>query len=175
MNLEQKKAFVEDMRTRMSASGLLILTDFKGSTVDELNSLRRACEQADVQIRVVKNTLCKRAIAGTDMEALAPHFKGNIALLLAGEDPIAAAKLFKAQLKENEKLEPRAGFFEGDVLDPAGVAAVAELPSREELLSLLLRTIIEGPRQVMGVIRAPARDLLYLLQNYAEKLEKEEG
>ena len=175
MNLEQKKSFVDDIRSRFEAAPLVILTDFKGSTVDEMNALRRACEEADVQVRVVKNTLCRRAVAGTDLESLGSHFRGNIAVVLSGEDPIAAAKLFKAQSKENANLELRAGFFEGDLLDAAGVAAVAELPSREELLSILLRTVIEGPRQVMGVIRAPARDLLYLLQNYASKIEDEEG
>lgn len=173
MNLEQKQQFVDDIRGALTSAPLVILTDFKGSTVEEMNNLRRACEAENVQVRVVKNTLCRRAVSGTDMEALSSHFRGNIAVIISGEDPIATAKLFKAQLKENKKLEPRAGFFEGDVLDPAGVAAVAELPSREELLSLLLRTIIEGPRQIMGVIRAPARDLLYLLQNYADKLENE--
>jgi large subunit ribosomal protein L10 len=66
----------------------------------------------------------------------------------------------------------KAGFFEGTVLDAAGVTTVSKLPSREELLVVLLRTIQEGPRQVLGVLQGPARDLLYLLQNYANKLEE---
>jgi large subunit ribosomal protein L10 len=164
---------VEDLKGRFDSAPLVILTDWKGSTVQEMDALRRACEPVGVHFQVVKNTLCRRAISGTDMDKLASHFKGNIGVLFAGDDPIAAAKLFRDQSKDNAKLICRAGFFEGDVLDPAGVEAVATLPSREELLSTLLRTIQEGPRQIMGVIRAPARDLLYLLSNYAEKLEKE--
>lgn len=96
-------------------------------------------------------------------------------VLFAGDDPIAAAKVFRDLAKANDKLQAKAGFFEGDVLDAKGVVAVADLPSREELLTVLLRTVIEAPRQVLGVLQAPARDLLYLLQNYAKKLEDEGG
>ena len=171
MNREQKAAFVEEIRGDLTQTDLVILTDFKGSTVAQMEDLRRACEPVGVRFRVVKNTLCKRAIAGTELEGLTEHFRGNIGVLIAGDDPIAAAKLFKEQSKQNKHLEPRAGYFEGDVLDPSGVLAVAELPSREELLVTLLRTLQAGPRQVLGVIRGPARDLLYLLNNYANKLE----
>ena len=173
MHREQKEAFVEEIRGRFNDAPLVILTDFKGSSVPDMDALRRACETAGVRFQVVKNTLCKRALEGTDKAALAEHFVGNIGVVFAGEDPIAAAKLYKEAIKNNKSLVPRAGFFEGDVLDPKGVAYVAELPSKEELLSVLLRTIQEGPRQVMGVIRGPARDLLYLLSNYASKLEEE--
>ena len=121
----------------------------------------------------MKNTLCKRAIADLDAQKLEEHLVGNVGVLFAGEDPIATAKMFKAQLKENDKLVVKAGLFEGDVLDEKGVVAVASLPSREDLLVTLLRTIQEGPRQILGVIRGPARDLLYLLQNYANKLEEQ--
>lgn len=173
MNRTQKEAFVQDIRARFEAAPLVILTDFVGSTVAETDQLRRACEPVGVRFQVVKNTLCKRALEGTDKEALAPFFKGNVGVLLAGEDPIAAAKVFRDQAKINQKLQVKAGYFEGEVLDAQGVAAVAELPSREELLSQVLATILEAPRRVMRVIQAPGRDLLYLLNNYATKLEDE--
>jgi len=172
MNQAQKAEFVEEIRGRFTGAPLVILTDFKGSTVAEMERLRRACEPAGVNFRVVKNTLCKRALAGTELEVLTEHFRGNVGVVFASDDPIAAAKMFKAQVKANKKLEVRAGFFEGEVLDAAGVSAVAELPSREELLVLMLRTIQEGPRQVLGILQAPARDLLYLLKNYQTKLEE---
>lgn len=174
MNRAEKETFVADIKERFNNAPLVILTDFKGSTVDEMDVLRRACEPVGVHFQVVKNTLCKRALAESDKEDLTKFFSGNIGVVFAGEDPIAAAKLFTEQAKQNEKLEIRAGYFEGDVLDAQGVAAVAALPSREELLSILLRTILAAPRQVMGVIRAPARDLLYLLSNFASKLEDQD-
>ena len=172
MNREQKAQFIEEMRGRFADAPLVILTDFKGSTVAQMDSLRRACEPDGVHFQVVKNTLCRRAIEGTELEPLGEHFKGNVGVLFAGEDPIAAAKLFQKQLKDNDKLVARAGFFEGDILDAAGVEMVSKLPSKEELLVTLLRTLQEGPRQILGVIRGPARDLLYLLNNYANKLEE---
>lgn len=175
MNREQKAAFVDEIRGRFAEAPLVILTEFKGSTVKELDQIRRACEPAGVHFRVVKNTLCRLAIDGTEKEELAPHFRGNVGVLFAGDDPIAAAKVFRDLVKANDKLQAKAGFFEGDVLDAKGVVAVADLPSREELLTVLLRTVIEAPRQVLGVLQAPARDLLYLLQNYAKKLEDEGG
>jgi large subunit ribosomal protein L10 len=171
MNRAEKEAFVEQIRARFEAAPLVILTDFQGSTVLETDQLRRACEPVGVRFQVVKNTLCRRAIEGTDKESLMKFFRGNIGVIFADEDPIAAAKLFKEQAKQNKNLQVRAGFFEGEVLDAAGVAAVAELPSREELLAKLLATILESPRRMMRVIQAPARDLLYLLNNYANKLE----
>jgi large subunit ribosomal protein L10 len=172
MDRTDKEQFVSEIRTRFEASPLVILSDWKGSTVDEMNTLRRACESDGVHFQVVKNTLCKRAVEGTEFAGLAEHFKGNIGVFFAGEDPIAAAKLYKASRKENDKLVCRAGFFEGTVIDEAGVDIVATLPSREELLVTLLRTLQAGPRQVLGVLQGPARDLLYLLNNYATKLEE---
>jgi large subunit ribosomal protein L10 len=171
MNREQKAQFVDEIRGRFENAPLVILTEFKGSTVLQMDLMRRACESDSLHFQVVKNTLCKLAIAGTKHEPLADHFRGNVGVLFSGEDPVAAAKLFQQQLKENDKLAVKAGFFEGDVLDAAGVEMVSKLPSKEELLVTLLRTIQEGPRQILGVIRGPARDLLYLLNNYANKLE----
>ena len=174
MNREEKAAFVEDIRAQFAGAPLVILTDWCGSTVQEIDVLRRACEPAGVRFQVVKNTLCRRALAGTDMEALTEHLRGNIGVLLSTDDPIATAKIYKEQVQENKHLVCRAGFFEGEVLDAAGVAAVAELPSREELLVMLLRTIQAGPREVLGILQAPARDLLYLLKNYESKVEAAE-
>jgi large subunit ribosomal protein L10 len=171
MNRDQKTQFVEHVQNRFAEAPLVILTDFKGSSVAELEQMRRACDEAGAEFQVVKNTLCKRAVAGTDMEALSSHFQGNIAVVFSGEDPIATAKAFKDQRKTNQKLETRAGFFEGDLLDEKGVDLVATLPSKEELFVTLLRTIQEGPRQVLGVLQGPSRDLLYLLNNYASKLQ----
>lgn len=172
MNRAQKADFIDAIRSSFGDAPFIALTDFKGSTVEQMDTLRRACESKGVKYQVVKNTLARIAVQGTVHEPLAPYLKGNIGVFFAGEDPIDAAKLLKDQLKDNDKLVVRAGFFEGEVLDEQGVIGVASLPSREELLVTLLRTIQEGPRQILGVIRGPARDLLYLLQNYATKLEE---
>lgn len=171
MNREQKAVFVDEIRGRFAKAPLVILTDFQGTTVKQIDQVRRACERDGVHFEVIKNTLGRRAVAGSPKEKLGPYFKGNVGVLFAGDDPIAAAKLFRDLVKANDKLQVRAGYFDGDVLEGAAVSAVADLPSREELLSVLLRTLQESPRQMLGILQGPARDLLYLLQNYAQKLE----
>ena len=172
MNRAEKESCVEAVKEQFVTAPFIALTDFKGSTVAEMNSFRRACEEEGISYAVIKNTLTKIAIAGTDAESLNEYLKGNTGLFFSGEDPIAAAKLLKAQVKENEKLVVKAAFFEGDVLDAGGATAVASLPSREELLTTLLRTLQEGPRQVVGVLQAPSRDLLGVLSNYAAEMSK---
>ena len=172
MNRAEKAEFVDEVRAAFTSAPLLILSDFQGVTVTEIDRVRRAVEKAGAEFRVVKNSLCRIALADTPKADLASKFRGNIGVVVSGDDPIATAKAFRTLLKENEKLKVKGGFFDGDVLDAKQVDAVADLPSREELLSHLLATIQEGPRQVLRVLQAPARDLLYLLNNYAAKLEE---
>lgn len=173
MERTDKAEFIESMRSAFSQAPLVILTEFQGSTPPQLDKLRRAVESTGARFQVVKNTLCRIAVADTPVAGLAASFKGNIGVVLSGEDPIATAKIFRQALKENDKLKTRAGFFDGDVLDAKKVDAVADLPSREQLLATLLATLQEGPRQVLGVLQGPARDLVYVLNNYATKLEEQ--
>lgn len=172
MNREQKAEQVDDLHKRFAATPFVVLADFKGSTVAQMDALRRSCEKGNVHFRVVKNTLAVRALEGTGKERLADHFRGNIGVLIANEDPVGTAKLVGKYAKENTKILVRAGYFEGDLLDGKGVAAVADLPSKEELQSMLLATLQAGPRDLLGVLQGPARDLLYLLSNYADKLSQ---
>lgn len=170
-NLQEKAAKVDQLRERFAAAPLVVLTDFKGVTVKQIDRVRRGCEAVGVRFQVAKNTLCVRAIQGSEKEKLSSYFSGSTGVIFSSQDPIATAKLLKGQLKENEKLIVRAAFFEGDILDQKGVVAVSDLPSREQLLSNLLGTLQEGPRQLLGILQAPGRDVLGVLSNYASKLE----
>ena len=173
MNRTQKAEAVAEFADRLARAPFVAVADYRGITVEQVNGLRRALEKEGVEYLVIKNTLAKRAIAGTPMEGLGEHLSGMSGWILSGEDPVAAAKALRENTKDlikAEKFSVKVGFFDGETLDPAGVAKVADLPSKEELLSLLLRTLQAAPRQVLGVIRGPARDLLYLLKNYEDKL-----
>lgn len=170
-----KAQFVDDIRGPLLGAPLLALADYKGITVAEVDAFRRACEAKGLRYQVVKNTLCRRALEGSEREGLGQFFKGNIGVVFSNEDPIASAKALREMLKDSPHLKVQAGYFDGEVLSPAAVDKVADLPSREELLSMLLRTVQEGPRQVLGVLQGPARDLLYVLNNYAAKLEESQG
>lgn len=175
MNRETKAEFVDSFREDLRNAPLVVVASYGGTPVNRSNQLRRSLETKGLKLRVVKNTLARLALEGTGRERLEGHFKGMTAVILSGDDAIGGAKALREALVGLETVEVRAGFFEGEVLDPQGVKAVADLPSREELLSLLLRTIQEPARRVLGILQAPARDLLYLLKNYESKLSEEEG
>src|SRR5678809_1298886 len=98
-NVEEKARVVDELRARFEKSPLVVLTEFKGATVKQLDSVRRGVEKGGVKFQVVKNTLCWRALQGTDKEKLAEHFRGNIGVMFSTDDPIATAKLLKVQLK----------------------------------------------------------------------------
>ena len=178
MNRSQKQEFVDSLSERLSNAELLVLADFRGVTVAEISTLRDQLRAAGISYQVVKNTLAKRAIAGTPLESLGDYFVGMTGVISAPEEGIAAAKLLREitkDFKKAEKFVVKGGYFDGMALNPADVEKVADLPSREDMLATLLATMQEGPRQVLGVIQAPGRDLLYLLKNYERKLEESAG
>ena len=174
MQRTDKGEFIVDLQARLTEAPFVVLADYRGVTSNDVNTFRRNLEKDSLRFEVVKNTLAVKALEGTGKEGLADHFKGMTAVIISGEDAVAAAKSVKQHMDSKRKIQVKAGFFDGDILDPVGVKAVASLPSREELLVMLLRTLQEGPRQVLGVLQAPARDLLYLLKNYETKLADEE-
>jgi large subunit ribosomal protein L10 len=178
MNREQKTEFTEALAVRLASAPLVVLADYRTVTVSEINAFRRTLEAAGIEYRVVKNTLARLAIANTPRQGLNTYLTGMTGMVISGDDPIAAAKLLRDITKDFRKAEKfviKGGYFDGQVLDGDEVQKVADLPSREELLSQLLRTVQEGPRQLLGVLQAPARDLLYLLRNHEAKLAESEA
>ena len=174
-NLQEKEQAVARLREQFAASPLVVLTDFKGARVKEFDKLRRSLEKNQIKVEVVKNSLCERALAGTDKEILSSHFRGNVVVLFSTPDAIETAKVLKAQLRESEKFSVKAGFFDGALIDAKGIEEVASLPSREDLLARLLANLQAGPQNLLGVINGPGRDLMSLLANYASKLEDAEN
>jgi large subunit ribosomal protein L10 len=98
---------------------------------------------------------------------------GMTAWIISGEDPIAAAKVLKAETKnlvKDEVFALKGGFFDGEILDSKGVSDVAELPSKDELFAMLLGLLQKNPQNILGVVQAPGRDLVTLLKNFESKL-----
>jgi large subunit ribosomal protein L10 len=179
MNRTQKEAYVADLRAKLTAAPFLALADYRGVDVAEINQFRRTLGAKGIEYVVVKNTLARRALEGTEYEGVTANLSGMTGWVISGEDPIDAAKTLKSIIKEldfkkKEKFEVKGGFFDGAVLEASEVEKVASLPSKEELLVLLLRTLQEGPRQMVSVVQAPARDLVNLLKNYENKLAEAE-
>lgn len=175
MNREQKQAFVTEFSGKVRSAQVVILADYTGLDVEKFNSLRRQLEKADsVELRVVKNTLCGKAMAGTSMEKLAPHLKGPTAIILAFQDIATPSKILNDFAKENgEKFKVKAGYFGGAVLDQEGVKSLASMPSREVLLAQLLGTLQAPLAQFVGVLAAVPQQFLGVLSAYQEELKKD--
>ena len=173
MSRSEKASIVDGLSSRLESAPFVALADYRGISVAEVTDLRAKLKDAGVHYEVIKNKLAKRAIEGTDLEALADMLQGMTTWIISGEDPIAAAKLLKAETKgliKDEKFTIKGGFFDGEIIDSKGVSDVAELPSKDELFAMLLGLLQKGPQQVLGVVQAPARDLVTLLKNYEAKL-----
>ena len=163
MRLEEKKQIVENLHERFSRSKVVIITDYKGLDVMNINDLRKKLSEAEIEYQVVKNTLLVRASEDTDVALIKDTFKGPSAIALSYEDPVAPAKILTEFASDNKKLEIKAGVMNGKALDPDAIKALAKLPSREVLLSQLLSTINGVPTQFVRVLNAIPQQLLNVL------------
>ncbi len=173
MNLTEKKAFADAMRKKLSESELVVLTDYTGMNVETMNALRRKLDgELGAEFHVVKNTLCVRAIQGTDMEVLSKYFVGPTAVLMTSGDPVGPAKVLQEFLKENAKvLKVKAGFYAGKTITAEDVAALSKLPSRDELLAQLLGTLQAPMSQFLSVLAGVPQKFVATLAAYRKELE----
>ena len=137
LNLNDKKAVVAEVSAQVANAQTIAIAEYRGIEVGDLTVLRRKARESGVYLRVLKNTLVRRAVAGTPFAGLADHMVGPL-IYSVSADPVAAAKILSDFAKTNDKLALKAGGYAGKVLDKAGLQALASIPSREELLSKLL-------------------------------------
>lgn len=140
LNLDDKKTVVAEVSAEVANAQSIIVAEYRGLGVVDLTALRANARKSGVYLRVVKNTLVRRAIAGTSFEGLSAQLTGPLIYGIS-KDPVAAAKLLNDFAKGNEKLSIKVGAMPNYVMDVAGVKALATMPSREELLSKLLGTM----------------------------------
>jgi len=138
--LEQKKAVVAEVARQFQGAEAAVLAEYRGLTVAQMTELRGRARQAQVYLRVVKNTLARRAIEGSTFECLREQLSGPLALAIA-KDPVAVAKLLAEFAKGNEMLKIRAGAMGGKLMTLEQVQALAQLPPREQLLATLAGTL----------------------------------
>jgi large subunit ribosomal protein L10 len=149
----QKQETVTTLAGRLKRSPTVYVTDFTGLNVAKVTELRRRLRAAGVEYVVVKNTLARRALDAAAVPALSEHLAGPTALVLAGRDPVGAAKVLADFAKENEKPKVRVGLVEGKALSPDQVKRLATLPSKQELLA-----------QLGGAFQAPMAGFLGAMQ-----------
>ncbi len=140
LNLEEKKAVVAEVSAQVADAQAIILAEYRGLEVGDLTQLRAQARKSGVYLRVLKNTLVRRAVDGTPFSGLANEMVGPLMFGISA-DPVAAAKVLNDFAKSNDKFVIKAGAMPNQVMDASAVQALATMPSREELLAKLLGTM----------------------------------
>lgn len=161
LNLNDKKAIVAEVSAEVAKAQTLVVAEYRGIEVGDLTVLRKKAREGGVYLRVLKNTLVRRAVAGSQFEGLAGEMTGPLIYAFSA-DAVAAAKVLHDFAKGNDKLVLKAGCYGGKLLDKASVQALASIPSREELLAKLL-----------GVMQAPLTGFVGAVAALAKKRETE--
>ena len=155
---QEKQVIIDEIKAKLENAEAAVVIDYMGITVEEANSMRKQLREADVDYTVYKNTLVKRAIEGTKFEGLAEALAGPSALAISQTDATAPARVLNKVMKEFKKMEFKAGVIEGELLDAAGVQAVADIPSRDELIA-----------KFMGSIQSPIANFARVINQIAEQ------
>jgi len=161
LNLNDKKAVVAEISAKVASAQTIVLAEYRGIEVGHLTQLRAKARSGGVYLRVLKNTLARRAVEGTAFSALASEMTGPLIYAIS-EDAVAAAKIMQDFAKSNDKLVIKAGSYAGKPLDKAAVVALANISTREVLIS-----------QLLGVMLAPVSGMARVLAAVAAKKETE--
>jgi len=161
LHLEDKKALVAEVAEVAARAQSVVAAEYRGLTVGQMTELRAKARKQGVYMRVVKNTLARKALAGTSFEAVGPKLKGPLVLAFSNDDPGAAARVVKDFAKGHDKLVATLVALGGQVLPAGELDRVASLPTREQALSMLL-----------GVLKAPMSKLVRTLAEPPAKLAR---
>jgi large subunit ribosomal protein L10 len=159
LKLEDKKALVAEVAEVAATAHSVVAAQYRGLTVSQMTELRARARKQGVYMRVVKNTLARKALAGTSFESVGPKLRGPLVLAFSKDDPGAAARVVKDFAKGNEKLVATLVALGGQVLPAGELEKVASLPTREQALSMLLGVLKAPIQKLVGTLAAPASQL----------------
>lgn len=159
--IAKKQLLVETATTRFEEAVSAVVVDYRGLTVEEVTELRKQLREANVEMKVIKNSILSRAAAAAGLSGMDDFFKGPTAVAFSKEDVVAPAKIIAEFAKEAEELEIKGGVIEGKVASTDEITALAKLPDREGLLSMLL-----------SVLQAPVRNTALAVKAVAESKEE---
>src|SRR6516162_3338997 len=171
----EKVAAVEGLEQRLKASSVIILTDYRGLSVDEIGALRGRLRDADVEYRVTKNTLLALAAERCGLHGLSAYLNGPTAAVFGKDDPGVAARLLQDFIRQYRKLEIKGAVIDGEALDADAVRLLATLPSRAELQARAIAMIQAPLRSLVTVLNSSASALVYVIDAYRSRREAEEG
>jgi large subunit ribosomal protein L10 len=175
MNRTEKEQAVTRLEADLAKSQNAVLVGFAGLKVPEVTELRRQIRNTRSKYLVVKNTLALRATRGTPLEAMSRHFVGPTAVAYNEDNPVALAKVLTAFAKANPNLVFKGAVVEGRAIEAKEIAAIAELPSREELVARLLFLIQSPLRRLVTVLNGPVRNLAGVVTQIAQQKSKSGG
>ena len=170
MDRAQKEKVVDELGQIFESSGVVVVAHYAGLTVAEMQDLRTRMRDEGGSVRVAKNKLAKIALEGKSVSSIVNLLTG-MTVLVFPEDPVAAAKVADKYAKDNDKFVILGGAIGGTALDPAGVKAVALMPSREELIASIVACIGAPASAIAGAIGAPASNIAGILSTIEERRE----
>lgn len=160
--IEQKKQIVDEISEKLKTSVSTIVVDYRGLNVSELTELRKQLREAGIEFKVYKNSMARRAAEAAELAGLNESLTGPNAIAFSNDDVVAPAKILNDFAKKHEALEIKTGVIEGNLATVEEIKALADLPSREGLLSMLL-----------SVLQAPMRNLALVTKAVAEQKEEQ--
>lgn len=172
MDRTEKEKVIGELHAKMARARTAIVAEPKGLDVATVTALRKKLRDAQVEYRVVKNTLAARAAKGTPVEVVADKFVGPTAIVMSYDDVVAPAKLLAEFMKDRERFTIRTAVVEGKVVDAKGVAALAKMPGLPELRAQILGTLAQPATMLARIIGTPAQQLARVLGARKEQLEK---
>jgi large subunit ribosomal protein L10 len=167
---QEKIESVEQLRGRLTGVKTVLLTEYRGLTVSQLSDLRKQLRSVSAEYKVIKNRLARLALSPELIEVKG-LLKGPTGMIISKDDPVAVAKALHTFAKTNQALVIKAGYIEGRMLQPDGLKALADLPSREALRAQLVGTITGPLTQLVSLLQAPQRELVYVLSQRGKGAE----
>ncbi len=169
LSIEAKRALVDEVSQVAASAHSAVAAEYRGLTVGEMTALRVEARKSDVYLKVVKNTLAKRAIEGTDFECLQSSLRGPLLLAFSREDPGAAARVIKGFAKDHDKLVTVAVALGGELYSAADLDRVASLPTLDEARAILLGTLAAPMSQLVRTLAEPGAMLARTLSQRGEQ------
>jgi large subunit ribosomal protein L10 len=171
LNLDSKKALVAEVSAVAATAQSVVAAEYRGLTVGKMTELRAKARASGVYMRVVKNTLARKAVAGTAFENIGPVLKGPLVLAFSKDDPGAAARVIKAFAKDNDKLVATAVSLGGQLLPASALDRVASLPTREQALAILMGTMKAPIQKLVGTLNAAPSKLVRTLAAVRDQMQ----
>ena len=165
----EKAAVVKELTDKFTSAKSLVITDYLGLNVAEMTELRSKLREAGVEFKVVKNTLATIAANDVEMDEMTKYFSGPTAIAFGEEDAVSPAKILVEYAKDHEVLEVKAGLLNGEIIAKEKVEALAEIPSREELLAKAFASMKAPLTGLVNVLQGNIRGLVQVLNQIKEE------